>query len=80
MGTPQIDGLTGDGVRMIGGLRTPASDQQPYFTSKETDGATWTPLSSPPMASGPVWIEYDEGHRTLYSANGSSGLWRMVTR
>jgi hypothetical protein len=79
-GSPQIDGLIGDGVRIFGGVRNPGPGQQPYYVASEANGMTWTPLASPPMTSGPVWLQYDADHHTLYSANANGGLWRMVTR
>jgi hypothetical protein len=49
------------------------------LTSPEADGLTWTPLPSPDMRRGGS-LAYDLGHDLLYSSNGESGFWRVVTR
>jgi hypothetical protein len=79
-GSPNGDGLIGDGKRIFTGLRTAGSDQQPYFVASESDASTWTSLPSPPMPNGPVHLAYDPDHHLLYSANTGSGVWRMVTQ
>ena len=78
--SPDGDGMSGDGQRVFTGLRDSGADQQPYFTTPEQGGGTWTKFASPPMANGPVTLRYDSDHHLLYSANTTSGLWRVVTQ
>jgi photosystem II stability/assembly factor-like uncharacterized protein len=77
--SPHGYGIIGDGKRLFNSLRN-AGDQKPYFTSPENDGETWTPLASPPMDQGAVYFAHDPDHHVIYSANTSSGLWRIVTQ
>ena len=80
-GAPNVFAVKGDGKRMFSSARNADSNtQQPYFTSPETDGAKWTAFPSPKMAHGAVRLTYDPDHHILYSANTTSGLWRMVTQ
>jgi photosystem II stability/assembly factor-like uncharacterized protein len=78
--SPAGFGIIGDGKRLFTSLRTAGTNQQPYFTSAESDGMTWVPYTSPNMAAGAVYLRYDADHHLLYSANTSSGLWRVVTQ
>jgi photosystem II stability/assembly factor-like uncharacterized protein len=79
--SPNGFGIIGDGKRLFTSVRYAAGYQnQPYFTSLESDGNTWVPFPSPPMSHGAVAFAYDPDHHVLYSANTHSGLWRMVTQ
>jgi hypothetical protein len=54
-----------------------------YARSAVSDGATWTSFVSPgpllnPMSDGAYCFAVDHAHHILYSANQSSGLFRMV--
>ncbi|MCE9578040.1 MAG: hypothetical protein K8W52_33225 [Deltaproteobacteria bacterium] len=79
---PIAGGLVGDGTTLymsrcyFGGFCTPGTDF--LLTSPERDGLTWTPLRSPTMTEGGS-LGYDPGHHLLYSSNGASGFWRVVT-
>jgi hypothetical protein len=77
---PKVFEIIGDGTRMFSSSRDVQGAGQPYFTSLETDGATWKAFASPAMPHGAVSLAYDHDHKVLYSANTSSGLWRVVTR
>jgi hypothetical protein len=82
-GAPTFDAVIGDGTRLFGSVRFAefvSAEQQPYFTSLESDGNTWTSLPSPKMKSGGVYFAYDADHKLLYSANTATGLWRMKTQ
>jgi hypothetical protein len=79
-GAPIVFAAAGDGTQLFGGQRYLNGSSQPYFTSPESDGATWTPLASPSMTAGVVFVAYDAKHHVLYSANQAAGLWRVVTR
>jgi hypothetical protein len=79
-GSPNGFGVIGDGKRLFTSLRNALPDNQPYFTSAQTDGSRWSPLPSPAMAHGAVSFAYDADQHVVYSANTTSGLWRMVTQ
>jgi hypothetical protein len=53
---------------------------EPYITSRENDGATWTPYSGQTFADGPYRMAFDPIHRILYSANWNSGVWALKVR
>jgi hypothetical protein len=50
---------------------------QPYATSPETDGTTWTTMKSPGMNQGAIQLGIDRSHHVMYSANGTQGFWRV---
>ena len=52
---------------------------QPYITSPETDGATWTPYQggSQTFADGPLCMRFDSIRRILYSSNWRTGIWAL---
>jgi len=56
----------------------------PYVTSRESDGLTWTPAPFTTPAGfkftqgGP--LGYDPVHHLLYCSNGTQGFWRVVTQ
>jgi hypothetical protein len=76
-------GVVGDGTTMFyskcyfGDFCMAGTDF--LLTSPESDGMTWTPLTSPAMNQGGS-LGYDRGHDLLYSSNGSSGFWRVRTK
>jgi hypothetical protein len=78
--SPTSNGLVGDGVRLFTSKRDADTDQQPYFTAPESDSTTWTPYASPKLAHGGHYLRFDADHHLMYSANTTSGLWRVVTR
>jgi hypothetical protein len=78
-GSPNSFGMMGDGERLFTSART-AGNGQPYYTSPENDGTTWTPLATPNMENGAVFTEYDADHHVMYFAATQSGLWRVVTK
>jgi hypothetical protein len=78
--TNSLWGMIGDGKRLFGAERDSTSDRQPYFTSPESDGLTWTTFATPLTAHGALYFAYDPDHHLLYSANTGAGLWRMVTQ
>jgi photosystem II stability/assembly factor-like uncharacterized protein len=53
---------------------------EPYITSRENDGATWTPYSGQTFADGPYRMAFDPINRILYSANWNSGVWALKVR
>lgn len=74
-------GMTGNGTTMWASRGFPwdPSDDlyQPFWTSAEADGLTWTQMPSPMLSNGGQ-LEYDADHHLLYSANLGAGLWRVV--
>jgi hypothetical protein len=52
---------------------------EPYQTSPETDGATWTPYQAGAQKfdNGPATMVFDPTDRILYSANWTAGLWAL---
>jgi hypothetical protein len=55
-----------------------------YSTASLSAPTTWTSMPKPSAADsgrqGPVFLEYDESHHILYSANFTGGVWRIVTQ
>lgn len=85
-----VTGLVGDGTTMWASNwgdyspRVPAGTN-PYVSTAETDGSTWkavpwtTPAGFAGFTQGGV-LGFDPAHHVLYSANGTQGFWRVVTR
>jgi hypothetical protein len=78
-GTPAggFYGLGGDGETMYASPRY--CDTKCYWTSPETDGVTWTSITTEVSGHGAVDITYDPDHHILYSSNETGGFWRVVT-
>jgi hypothetical protein len=76
-GAPNGYGIIGDGKRLFLSMRY---SEQPYYTSPEDDGLTWTPMPSPPTCCGGVYLAYDSDHHVMFSANTRGGLLRVVTQ
>jgi hypothetical protein len=78
-----INGLTGDGTTIyastFGVCFDWGSPVQPYTTSPEADGLTWTPFATPPSFNQGGTIALDPGRHLLYTARCQGGLWRVVT-
>lgn len=82
-----VNGVVGNGVTMfvsLYGALTPwvPPGTNPYLTSNEMDGLTWTAATWPlppgmfTQGSGGDF-EYDQENQILYSSNGTAGLWRV---
>jgi photosystem II stability/assembly factor-like uncharacterized protein len=72
--------VIGDGSRLYaqsanGGDNTVGP--QPYVSSPESDGVTWTPYGSQTFADGPYRLAFDSVNRIVYSANWNSGVWAL---
>jgi hypothetical protein len=52
---------------------------EPYFTSLESDGATWAPYASDSrtFTNGPYRMRFDPANQILYSANWDAGIWAL---
>ncbi len=57
-----------------------AQYDEPYLTSPEGDGLTWTPYGggAQHFDNGPFTMRFDPQHRILYSANWTEGLWALA--
>jgi hypothetical protein len=78
-----IAGITVSGTQLFAGRSFPwgpsgSTPFLPYWTSLESDGQTWTQMSSPMMTDGALQLAYDPDHHLLYSANYHEGFWRVV--
>jgi hypothetical protein len=80
-----IAGLTGDGTTMWASKGFPwnvgnwPDAYQPFWSSPENDGQTWTQYPSPDLLNG-GGLAYDSDHNLLYSSNEYAGFWRVVTK
>jgi len=75
---PIVGGLVSDGTNMYASTCYFTDFCNPrYLTSPETDGQTWTAMTSPTMSMGGN-LGYDKSHKLLYSSNLDAGLWRVV--
>jgi len=69
-------GICGDGKT----LYTACSNKnEPFFTSPESDGLTWTPYAggAQRFSSEPFEMAFDRKNRIMYSASWSDGLWAL---
>jgi hypothetical protein len=75
--TPNGVGIAGDGQRMFN-----IDNNGNYYVASESDGTTWTKLSSPVTATGArvANVASDVPHGILYSAATAAGLWLYVTQ
>lgn len=74
--------VIGDGTRMFvqsANTGTNTTGPLPYYTSLETDGASWEPYNAQTFGDGPGWMAVDRANRIVYSANWAHGLWRLRT-
>jgi hypothetical protein len=75
---PIAGGLVTDGTTMYGSTCYSGNFCNPrYLTSPETDGQTWTAMTSPTMTQGGT-LGYDAGHKLLFISALEAGLWRVV--
>jgi photosystem II stability/assembly factor-like uncharacterized protein len=74
-------GFVGNGTTMYASRGFPWDPSsvlyEPFWTSPETDGQTWTQLQSPMLSNGGQ-LEYDSTHHLLYSSDLGAGVWRVV--
>ena len=84
-GSTTGSGLTGDGTTLWTSAGFPWGAQssppayEPFRTSSESDGITWTTMPSPMLTNGGP-LAYDAAHHILYSSNEEAGFWRVVTQ
>lgn len=70
---PPATSVFGDGTR----LYTHSAyliGSEPFYTSKESDGLTWTQLNSQAWTDGPFEMAFDAKQGIVYSANWGNGL------
>jgi hypothetical protein len=78
-------GITGNGTTLFASVGFPwnpgqgPAPYQPFWTSPESDGRTWTRLPSPTLSNGGA-LAYDAAHHLLYSSNLDAGFWRVMTQ
>ena len=75
-------GMTGNGTTMWASRGFPWDPStnlyEPFWSSPESDGLTWTQMTSPQLSNGGE-LQYDADHHLLYSSNLGAGFWRVVT-
>jgi hypothetical protein len=75
-------GCTGNGTTMWASRGFPWDPSTnlylPFWSSPESDGMTWTQVTSPKLSNGGQ-LAYDSVHKLLYSSNLGEGFWRVVT-
>jgi hypothetical protein len=80
-GSPNSDGIIGDGKRMFTGWPTCCGNTQPFWAASESNGTSWSKLASPDLSRGRFpYFAYDGDHHVLYAATSKTGLLRMVTQ
>lgn len=71
-------GIVGDGVNLYTGC---SNQNEPYFTSLETDGLTWSPYANKGVTQRftavPFEMAYDKRNRIVYAASWHEGLLAM---
>jgi photosystem II stability/assembly factor-like uncharacterized protein len=53
---------------------------QPYITSPDGDGVTWSPYNSQTFSDGPYRMDLDSVNHIIYSANFNDGVWALKTK
>jgi hypothetical protein len=75
-------GCTGNGTTMWASRGFPWDPSTnlylPFWSSSESDGMTWTQMTSPMLSNGGQ-LAYDSSHKLLYSSNLGEGFWRVMT-
>ena len=70
---PPATSVFGDGNRLYTHSAY-LSGEEPFFTSPESDGMTWTALNAHALTDGPFEMAFDAEHGIVYSANWGNGL------
>jgi photosystem II stability/assembly factor-like uncharacterized protein len=53
---------------------------QPYVTSPDGDGVTWSAYNDQTFSDGPYRMDVDSTNHIIYSANFNDGVWALKTR
>jgi photosystem II stability/assembly factor-like uncharacterized protein len=72
--------IIGDGNNLytqLGNTGGNTVGDQPYLTSPESDGVTWSDFSSQKFSDGPYRMAFDAKNRIVYSANWNAGVWAL---
>jgi photosystem II stability/assembly factor-like uncharacterized protein len=73
--------IVGDGNKLYTQLGNTGGNgtgvDQPYLTSDEADGVTWTDYNAQKFADGPYRMAFDKVNRIIYSANWNAGVWAL---
>jgi hypothetical protein len=75
--------IIGDGTTLFtqaGNTGGNTTVDQPYLTSPESDGMTWTAYNSQKFADGPYRMAYDSTNHIIYSANWNAGVWALKVK
>ena len=75
--------IIGDGTNMYTQLANTGGNtvgDQPYLTSPESDGITWTAYNAQKFADGPYRMAFDSTNRIVYSANWNAGVWALKVK
>ena len=75
--------IIGDGTNMYTQLANTGGNtigDQPYLTSLESDGITWTAYNAQKFADGPYRMAFDSTNRIVYSANWNAGVWALKVK
>jgi hypothetical protein len=67
--------IFGDGVRLY---TAPCFGPTPFLVSQETDGTTWSAMSSQEFGAGPYEMAIDSVNGVLYSSSWGSGVWALA--
>jgi hypothetical protein len=67
--------IFGDGVRLY---TAPCFGPTPFLVSKETDGTTWSAMSSQEFGAGPYEMAIDSVNGVLYSSSWGSGVFALA--
>ena len=51
-----------------------AGPVDPFYSSPETDGMTWTPMGGPKLDQGPFEMVFDSTNRIMYAASWGAGI------
>jgi hypothetical protein len=73
--------VQGDGTRLYIQPNGFQNAPQPFFTSQETDGSSWTAFNGGGQAfnSGPMQMAFDSANGIVYAALYNSGVWALKT-
>ncbi len=76
-----FDGLATDGTTLFAASGFPwgpgHESYEPFWSSPQSDGQTWTQLTSPMLTNGGE-LAWDADHHVLYSSNEEAGFYRVV--
>ncbi|HEX3777779.1 MAG TPA: hypothetical protein VHV51_25100 [Polyangiaceae bacterium] len=72
--------LIGDGTSMFAMADFDNGSANPFISSPEGDGNTWTKFNSQTFTRGPFKMAFDATNSIVYSASWEAGLWALKTK